>query len=147
MLPVMSSTSHKILRSLGQRSRSRGSWLKSQNYIFVSKRHTFWYIVLELGTHVTCYEFYILSKVKVIEVMAAAGALYYANTFCFILQEKHFFSFCWVKNIFSEKLPLVIFWQWGPPNIPQFTFISLDYRLVPTFSTCPARGYYYYLQS
>ena len=96
MFPVMSSTSYQILRSIGQRSMSQGSWLKSQNYIFASKMHTFW-CILQLGMHVTCDEFYILSKVKVIrskvkvirskvkvtEVMAAAGALCYFNTSCF----------------------------------------------------------------
>ena len=68
------------MRSLGKRSRSQDSWLKSQNYILVSKMHAFWCIILKLGMHVTCDEFYrlikvkvIRSKVKFIEVMAAAG--------------------------------------------------------------------------
>ena len=65
MLPVLSSTSCQILRSLGQRLRSQGSWLKSQNHLFASKMHTVWYIILQLGMHVTCDDFCILSKVKV----------------------------------------------------------------------------------
>ena len=56
--------------------------------------HSFGCIILKLGMHVVCDEFYILSKVKVsrskvkvievIEVMAVAEALCYANTSCFL---------------------------------------------------------------
>ena len=44
--------------------------------------HTFWCILFKLGMHITCDEFYILKKVKVIgskvkvtEVMVAAGGI------------------------------------------------------------------------
>ena len=51
----------------------RPSVIPSQNFNFVYKMYTLRRIFLKLGMHVAYDEFYFLSKVKVTEVMAAAG--------------------------------------------------------------------------